>query len=224
LLFVIGSPKSIEDLSGSELPHFDIRQLRRSIKILVIDDVSFAHLNLLKDKYDYNITLVNDLDQVSFANGYDIVLCDIHGVGKAIGGTSGGDLITELRKAYPLKTIVAFTGHAFKADYNRYYSLADDVLDKDIELADWVEKLDTYAKKLMDPVLQWRRAREFLLESHVRTAVVLKLEHQFVSSFANRKKLELWKDSSLVKKLQPHAIAIIHGVAGNLATRFLFGG
>lgn len=221
---MLGKPRSIEDLSGSQIPDLDIRKARSANRILIIDDKQFAYFKILKEKYEYRLTHIIDLEQVSLANEYEIVLCDMHGVGSALGGKSGGDVIIELRKAYPLKLLVAYTGHAFKAEYNRYYSMADDVVDKDIELSEWVEKLDSYLLQLGDPVLQWKRARTILFEKQVRTSVVMELENDFVKSFNEKKKLEKWRDSKLVQNLPSDAKTVILGVVTNLATRYFFGG
>jgi len=218
--FIFGKPLSIEDINGTYIPESDIRKIRAAQKILVIDDQDFLYKQQLVENYDFRITKLDDLENSSHANEYNIVLCDIDGVGKKIGGEkgSGGDIIKELRKSYPLKTILAYSGHSYSARYNKYFELADKVVEKDIELDEWVELLDNYCEEIINPVLQWKKTRNHLLECNLRLEIILELEDLFVKSYKDRNKLEEIVNNKLVKNLDSTAKAIISGLIVNVIT------
>ena len=61
-----------------------LSELKRRFKILIIDDDEFPFLEALR-KHEYLITHKRDLDDLTDAEAYKIILCDIRGVGKALG-------------------------------------------------------------------------------------------------------------------------------------------
>mgnify|MGYP005696191181 CR=1 FL=1 len=224
MYFIIGSPKSIESIKGQNLPDLDIRKIRESQKILVIDDNPSHYKDFLVEKYEFKITKIDDIQDISVVSEYGVILCDMEGVGKGIGGKSGGDVITEIRKRYPLKQIVAYTGHKFQASYNKYFTLADRVVEKDIELDEWVELLDGLAKELTDPIVQWKRTRNLLFEQGVATSIVVELEDSFVTSCFDKEKLNNLKGSRIVDKLSPVSKNIVQDLVTNLLVRLIIGG
>lgn len=220
---IFGTPSSIEDINGTFIPESDIRKVRNSQKILIIDDQEFLYKQNLVDSYDFRITKINDLDNSAQASEYNIILCDIDGVGKKIGGEkgTGGDIIKELRKTFPLKTLLAYSGHSYSTKYNKYFSLADQVVEKDISLEDWVELLDNYCLKIVDPILQWKKTRNQLLECNLRLEIILNLEDLFVKSYKNKNELEKMTSSKIVKNLDATAKSILNGLVVNVLTGFI---
>lgn len=56
-------------------------ELRKNINILIIDDNSFYAEDFLKAN-GYQITHKNDIDNIRDVEPYEIIMCDIAGVGK----------------------------------------------------------------------------------------------------------------------------------------------
>lgn len=223
MYYIIGEPNSVNKLQGMNIPELDIRKIRSTQKILVIDDHAFAYKDFLVEKYEFKITKKDDISDISSVSEYGIILCDMDGVGQGIGGKSGGDIITEIRKSYPLKQIVAYTGHKFKASYNRYFKISDRVVEKDIELDEWVELLDGLVKEIVDPIEQWKKTRTLLFDLNISTATVVNLEHMYVNSCLDSEKMNQFKNSGIVKKLNPSAKGIIEGLVINILTRLMIG-
>jgi hypothetical protein len=220
---IVGTPKSIEDLAGNTNPTIDISKVREKQRVLVIDDSAFSNLENLK-KNRYQIDHVSDLESITMVEGYTIILCDINGVGRKLGGKNGAHLISEIKKSFPLKPLIAFSSQTFSPEYNRYIRLADSFIKKDIDLETWIETLDDVSKNIVDPIYQWKRARNLLFDKGMRTKDILKLENLFVSSINDKEKLNQIATNSLVKMFAPDVRAIVQGLIANLIFRLVVGG
>lgn len=162
-----------------------IGELRRNASILIIDDNAFYAEDFLKIN-GFNIHHKNDIESIQDVQPYDIVLCDIAGVGKTLGfSKEGAFIIREIHANYPNKRVIAYTSYTYDADYNEFFSLADFVAPKDLSIDAWIDVLDEQIKKSIDPVEQWRKIRNCLLEQNVSTLTVAKIEDKFVSSVKN---------------------------------------
>lgn len=168
--------------------------LRRKIDILVIDDEDFSVAESLKSN-NFRLTYRKDVENVTDVCEYQIILCDIRGVGKKLQSTyEGAFLIKEIKENYPLKKVVAYTASQYDPTYNRYLESADAVVSKGLAIEDWVTLLDEQIASLIDPVAQWKNLREQLFKKNAATIDVAKLENAFVracksNSFSSFEKL-----------------------------------
>ncbi len=160
-------------------------ELRRFVKILIIDDNEFGPEVFLK-KNGYQIQHKLDIDSIQDVEPYDIVLCDISGVGKKLGYTKeGAFIIREIHNSYPNKRVIAYTAYTFDTNYNEYFSFADFVAPKDLSIDDWINVLDEQVKKSIDPVEQWMKIRNNLIEKNVSTLEIAKIEDRYVKAVKN---------------------------------------
>lgn len=175
--------KEIEELRSTNLLHEDnTRNLRRRFEILVIDDEEFVQKDNLSS-HQFNITLKKDIDTINDVMAYDIILCDIRGVGNVYNSEyEGAYLIKEIKKTFPSKIVIAYTASNYDPSYNTYLELADDVRKKGTLSEDWVEALDNAIKVGLDPIEQWKRVRKELLDNNVSIGKVKKLEDRYVRS------------------------------------------
>ena len=160
-----------------------ISALKKLMSILVIDDKEFSYLEALQ-KYEFNITQKNDLTHLSDVAEYDVILCDIRGVGKFLKSDfEGANLIKELKIKYPNKTIIAYTANDYNASFQKYLNYADMIVPKgNLALEDWVTTLEDLLKESADPVKQWEKTRGALLEANVSTIDVAKYESEYVKA------------------------------------------
>lgn len=180
----IGRPKSVLDVKSSTI--FDYK-LRANVPIAVIDDEDFPPYQLLC-AHDYRIRLFKDIEDINALETYPIILCDIKGVGKVFQSKfEGAHLISEIRKYYPYKVIVAYTSYQLDPAYNLYFGQADFVLKKDIDIDEWINNLDLAIEKVANPIFLWTRIRNRLLEYEVPIAQIMQLEDQFVSYIQQKK-------------------------------------
>lgn len=114
-------------------------------------------------------------------------MCDISGVGKKLGyDKEGAFIIREIHANYPSKRIIAYTSYTFDPEYNQFLSMADFVAPKDFGIDDWINVLDEQVRKSINPVSQWAKIRDYLLENGVSTLTIAKIEDKYVAAVNNR--------------------------------------
>lgn len=145
----IGEPKSIKDLNKPSLKLNKVDRIK--VPILVIDDNEFEYLEHLK-KHRFDVTYFSDIPSIESAKEYEVILCDINGVGKIFDSKyEGAHVISELNKKYPFKTIIAYTGYTHDPTYNKFFRLADYVFKKDLDGDEWVDNLDDAIESAVNP-------------------------------------------------------------------------
>lgn len=189
MFFNIGRPTPLKDLTASL--HLRGRG-REAQKILSIDDKPFVLKEILAS-HGFSITHIQDIQNTSLTASYPIVVCDIKGVGTHLGGKhEGAHLFREIRRAYPEKYIIAFTGYRYDPTYNEYFKYADISLKKDTDSEAWVNVLDNAVEIMADPAKRWLRLRHYLLEhANMELWDVLNLEQGFISAVTARDRSKL---------------------------------
>lgn len=187
-MFIVCIPKplSLIDLQHDKKLVGQLRSptdLRKSIQIAVIDDQPFAPEHNLKNN-QFQISTFKDIQNISQISDFPIVLCDLQGVGLQLASDlQGAFLIEEIKRNYPEKAVIAFTGgSAISSISKRAAAAADDNLRKDASIEDWREILDKHIRNLSDPVYVWRQLRTRLIRADVTPLELLKLENAYVSS------------------------------------------
>ena len=175
--------RQISELNGeSILKEVSLAQLKKATEILVIDDNEFTYLEALK-KSEFNIDYRSDIQSLKDVAEYDIVLCDIRGVGKFLESQyDGAYLVKQLKKKYPNKTIISYTADDYNPRYEEFLKYADAIVPKGTVLEDWDALLTGLLKDLADPVKQWAKTRQALLEAGVSTVAVAKHEARYVKA------------------------------------------
>lgn len=177
----------IFELNGDAiLKEKSLPTIKKLTEILVIDDKEFVYLDALR-KYEFSIQQKYDLTHLSDAAEYDIILCDIRGVGKFLESEyEGANLIKALKTKYPNKIILAYTANEYDASFQKYLEYADGIAPKGAYgLEDWVSLLEETLNDCADPVKQWERTRKLLLKANVSTIDVAKYESQYVKAIKN---------------------------------------
>lgn len=175
--------RKLSELNGEAiLKEQSLTTLKKLTEILVIDDNDFAYLEALQ-KYEFNIKQKNDLTHLSDAEVFDVILCDIRGVGTFLSSPyEGANLIKELKTKYPAKTIIAYTAEPYNASFQKFLNYADGIMPKGTSLEDWVALLEKILRDCADPVVQWDKTRNLLLRAKVDTIDVAKYESQYVKA------------------------------------------
>jgi len=175
--------KKISDLAGeSVMNSMSIEQLRRNADILIIDDEEFTYLDAMR-KHKFSVEHKKDIESMNDLQPYDIVLCDIRGVGKFLDSEfEGAYLISQAKKIYPNKQIIAYTASNFDPTYNSYTSVADAYITKGTSIEDWISLLDDRLKACVDPIAQWNKLRTDFLETGMNTVDVAYIEQLYVDA------------------------------------------
>lgn len=184
-----GTPRKLNELT---LGCPDISVLKKKMHIAIIDDQPFHRLEALRT-HGFNLNPLGDITSVDAVGSFDIVVCDIKGVGSAFGSQyEGAHVLSEIRKSYPDKYLIFFSGSTFDASYTEALSTADASTPKDSNVDQWVALLENGLKSIGDPMQRWIRFRKSLLEKGVDIFEVFLLEQKFISSIKK-------KDTSLLK-------------------------
>ena len=144
-----------------------------------------------------------DIRSLTDVAGYDLILCDIRGVGKFFQSDyEGAYLVKQLKEKYPNKIIVSYTADSYNPKYENYLKYADAIVPKGTTLEDWDSLLSQLIRDLANPVKQWKKTRKALFDANVSTILVAKYENQFVKAvqkgnFESIKKLYAQKDDSI---------------------------
>jgi hypothetical protein len=138
--------------------------------------------------HGFKITeLGGDIKSVDQVAAYPIVICDIRGVGLAFGSRyEGAHVISEIRKAFPDKYLIAFTGMTYDASYNEKLIAADKSTTKDAPIDLWTQLLESGLRSVGDPRERWIRLRATLLTRGVELYDILLLEQAFIKAISER--------------------------------------
>ena len=166
----------------------DTKSRRSSVRIAVIDDQPFLP-HMILQTYGYKVEQIGDLKSVEEVKNYHLILCDVMGVGRHFGAKAqGATLISEIKKVYPEKIVIAYTGGAagdpaIQAATER----ADALIRKDVDGEEWAAKLDELGIAAIDPHIIWHKVRTRFVELDVDTKDILLLEDAFVRSVLSKR-------------------------------------
>ena len=219
LFFHIGKPRRISEL---QTPNRAISKMKREdVKMVVIDDEEFPYHDMLTRQHKFNIETLKEIDYLTTLEPYDVILCDVDGVGKKFSEQyQGAYLVKEIYKRYPFKIIISYTGISFDARYNEYLKYADFSVKKDVESEKWVEKLDLAIEMVSNNEKRWDRVRDYLLDNNVSLYDVMMLEDNLVRSI-ERGSTDQFPSISLSSKIGTNIKELLISFAASAAVRLL---
>ncbi|MFN3820038.1 hypothetical protein [Blastomonas sp.] len=206
--------------------HLQSAQSRRAaVRVAVIDDEDFTPQVKLQS-YGYNLKAIGDIKSVSEVKDFDVILCDILGVGMHFDhNVQGASLISEIKNEYPEKVVVAYTGGTPSAKARKLISdKADDLITKDIDNQEWVERLDAIAFKAVDPHEIWNKIRNRFVHLGVDTKTILILEDAYVRSILEGDNgLNRLSSASYGDSIGGDVRAVISGLVANSIFKVIVG-
>lgn len=156
---------------------------RRHIRIAVIDDQDFAPQQALQN-HSYDISMFRDVPPLDNLVEYQILMVDILGVGTELDSEyQGAHVIHEIKKRYPDKYVLAYTGGANDDVLGSAIQAADDFISKDAGINEWCDLLDEAIAHQLNPAFVWKRVRQRLLDAGATPYQLAELEDAFVRSF-----------------------------------------
>ena len=197
---------------------------RENVGIAVIDDEPFAPQSNLSS-YGFNVVPLGDLRSVNGIAQYDIILCDLMGVGQHFDDKlQGASIIREIKRVFPEKFVIAYTGAAMNANIARQATeAADDIVRKDVDIEDWVQTLDKYTDLAQDPYCIWLRIRAGLAARGAETKDILRLEDAYVRSVQNGDEdFSEMAEASRGTRVAEDIRSIIQGLISSAAIAFMF--
>ena len=213
--------KTISDLRTADLK---LKKVRRSdVKIAIINDEPIEIMDILKS-HKFNIDLIPKIESINILGEYDIIICDIHGVGEAFSKEfQGAYLVKEIYKQYPFKIIISYTGITYDARYNEYLKHAEFSLKKDVSSEDFVEKLDAAISLIQDPVHRWNKIKNYLVENDVPTYEIALIEDDFVRRLLSNQDFNDFPKKKIQKNIDSNLRAVLQSFAANILSKILIG-
>ena len=213
--------KTISDLRTADLK---LKKVRRSdVKIAIIDDEPIEIMDILKS-HKFNIDLIPKIESINILGEYDIIICDIHGVGEAFSKEfQGAYLVKEIYKQYPFKIIISYTGITYDARYNEYLKHAEFSLKKDVSSEDFVDKLDAAISLIQDPVHRWNKIKNYLVENDVPTYEIALIEDDFVRRLLSNQDFNDFPKKKIQKNIDSNLRAVLQSFAANILSKILIG-
>ncbi len=221
MFFMFGTPERLGSIGQEAI---NMAEAKSRVEIAVLDDNPFSRKEALTSN-KFRITElgpdIRSLDQIS---AYPIVVCDVSGVGRAFGSKlEGAHVVTEIRKTYPDKYLVAYTGLTFSLAMTNALTAADKRVEKDASVDAWIQILEIGINEIINPRNRWIRMRRALLERGVDLFFVFKLELAFIKAVQMKDSEILAKEAQsllvsqeikdLVIKFSATAVAALIGTA-----------
>ena len=221
--YVYGNLHSIGDLKEQKIDanlHFD----RSNVKICVLDDEGFDidkiyALGYIRVERKLKFENIGDYEK------YDVILCDIEGVGNEFDYTRQGLAVAEqIKEVYPDKIVLIYSGKNIEA-YGNVPSNIEGVLNKVESTTELVKKIDEFYKKAIDPISVWERTRLQMLQAGIATKTIAVIEDQYCSSILQKKeflqieKFDLCENEEIIEKYiikLANTIKVFFEVAGSV--------
>jgi len=221
MFFSIGTPERLSSIGHNVS---SIADAKSKTEIAVIDDNAFAPRDALLAHKFRIVELGPDIRSVDQVSTYPIVICDVGGVAKAFGSPlEGAHLVAEIRKTYPDKFLMAYTGLTYSLGITKALTAADKLVEKDASVEAWVQILEAGISEVVNARSRWKRLRQALLEREVELFEVFKLEQAFIKAVQKNQPnylAEVAKSSAvsseikdLVVKFSATAVASLIGTA-----------
>lgn len=184
MYFEFGDPPRLSSLS---LTCPELQELKKRVTIAVIDDQPFLMVEGLRT-HGFNIVeMGGDIRSIDQVMAFPIIICDIKGVGKTFGSTyEGAHVLSEIRKTYPDKFLITYSGMQYDVSYNEILISADASATKDANIDYWISVLEAGLKAVGDPKERWFRFRNSLVSKQIDAYELFKLETAFVKSITSK--------------------------------------
>lgn len=160
----------------------NITELRKKVKVLMIDDEEYDIVELLKNR-GYNVYYKEDISYALEVEPFDIVILDIKGVAKKFGSTyEGFGFAKEIKMIYPHKLVLCYSGTS-DININEQLGSIDGFIKKDTDIDVWSQKLDSYIKKYCSIDYHWKIIESQLKDQNTNEKTIDSLRGAYVKSF-----------------------------------------
>lgn len=119
-------------------PDVTMETIVRRARILVIDDGDFPYRDLFK-KAGFSIEKWSEVQRLQDleAGLYDLILLDLHGIGRKLSNDQGLGVLQHLKANNPDQVVVAYSNAEWGVKYQPFFDMADAVLDKSADYLDF---------------------------------------------------------------------------------------
>ena len=198
---VVKKYKSVDSLKDIYYKKsIDLIKNRSKIRICVLDDVGFDPQQLIKMGYT-NVSVRENFDDISDFKNYNLVLCDVDGVGVQFNPVKQGIAIAEeITRAYsPFTQVAIYTGKEL-ADYEYQEIEGVKVIEKNIPNSRLVEEIDEICQIFWNPIKTWDILENYFRKKKLSNKVIMILEDIFVNAAINMDESDIISRTSKLNK------------------------
>lgn len=188
--------------------------MRDKAKICVIDDDGIAEKSLRASGYT-SIRLMQEYNDIEDVKPYNVILCDIKGIGDNIDPKKQGIAVAlDIKKMYPDKIVIQFSGEnprEFDIDFMYNNMRIDGFIQKGESSKKLLDQLDEYCSILWNPIKAWEFAEKNLRREGVSNKLIAYLEDAYVRSLDSKKNyVLLYKERISGAKILDLAISMFN--------------
>lgn len=161
---------------------------RNKVRICVIDDEGFPKKNQLSKLGYSDVTELYNFESIESLKDYDVILCDMDGVGKVLDSKKQGLAVVEqLKINYPLKKIFIYSGK----EPAGYGEIPDGVeyISKQYSASELSKFLDNKCSYYWDPIECWEYIYAMMIKSQLSSKVIAVIEDRYVCSILEKNNL-----------------------------------
>lgn len=179
----------------------EIKVNRNNVKICVVDDEGFdidkVHsLGYIQVDRKLRFENIGDYEK------YDIILCDIEGVGNELDSIRQGLAVAEqIKFVYPEKIVLIYSGKNIEA-YGERPANIDGVLSKVESTTELVKSIDRYYKESIDPIIVWEKTRQQMLNAGIATKTIAIVEDLYCVSMLEREDYLQFEEYKLLENIE----------------------
>ncbi len=187
---------------------------RNNVKICVIDDNGIDENKLKKMGYN-NVTAIKEYVNKEIIKPFDVVVCDINGIGNEIDPKRQGIAVAlDIKKVYPEKIVILYSGeNPIDYDENLDFKTSniDGFIKKGISTKDFVDQLDIYCSPFWNPIDAWKFAEKNLRDEQTPNKIIAYLEHIYVKSIEkNKNYVNMYVEKNNTEDVVKLSIAILN--------------
>jgi CheY-like chemotaxis protein len=172
-----------------------LHEVRRQLRLLVIDDDPNAFPTEILRQEGYNIVEWRRVERISDIErgDYDIVVLDIGGVALHLTEVTNQDglgVLDHLKRNNPAQIIIAFSGNQFDIAKNEFFTKANAVLAKPVDALKCKETLDAVIQREFTPERLWERVEQGLRDDGVSESKIQGIERQVLGRIRKGKEFD----------------------------------
>ncbi len=183
---------------------------RELVHMCVIDDEGFSTDELSALKYE-NVRVFEKFTNLNDYSNYNVILCDIKGVGQNIDPKLDGVAVArDIKKYYPEKIVLQYSGQSVNEYDDKFYEnmQIDGFVEKSQSSKKLVDELDKYCAVFWDPASAWKYIEKNLRRMGIENINIARFEDLYVRSLEKKKNLiKKYKDNESIKNIFTIGIA-----------------
>lgn len=166
----------------------DLPSKRSQLKICVLDNDGFNSEELRKIGYT-NIAVRESFDSINDFKEFDLVLCDVDGIGTKYNPQKQGLAVAEeiVKSFFPMTQVVIYTGKEL-SDYEYEEIEGVSVIRKNLSNAELVKEIDEICSIFWKPEAMWSFLEKYYRKEKLPNKEIALLEDLFVKSNLNQDK------------------------------------